>query len=466
MEGNIRRCWLTRSVALYVAAWAFITSGGCDAPGGSRGDASVADDSGFPAGDAEPHPDTDVPDFDAGLPRYPQRFRVEGNRILDEAGNRVVLRGGNIGGPVPHRYFTEHPSDAPVLHPDEGPVAFPAWDATYYRRIGEFGAKIVRLNIRPCVFREYQDDYIFEAVDQTLAWLAENEMYAFITLHGAGFPPTEYFGEPPLEVAEEQQASQEEIFRFWDEISSRYRDNATVAFYELFNEPTWSSSAMAESADPTEAQWASDWIMWRDFAERLIDVIRANDPDGIALVGGLRFGYDLFHAIEHPVRRDNVIYGTHPYPCKYELRSWDDAFGAVQEVYPVFASEFTVGGLEDGPLKCEEVQTMLRGMVDLEDLIAEAALYAGNRARLRELYLEALVRIQAVPTAYAYLLGVREAYRNEIESYLEDRDIGWTGYIHFSIQPEHTMIDANYIPNEQGVWFSRWLHAHRSNEPR
>jgi hypothetical protein len=103
-----------------------------------------------------------------------------------------------------------------------------------------------------------------------------------------------------------------------------------IAFYELFNEPVSGNDIATRE----------DWLLWKTFAEELIDIIRVNDPDCLVIVGGLQWGYDLSYVLSFPVERENIVYATHPYPGTEWNRSWDEAFGKIKNQYPVFATEF------------------------------------------------------------------------------------------------------------------------------
>ena len=377
---------------------------------------------------------------------YPQKFHVAGNKIVDEVEKEAVFRGVNIGSVITHAYYTEVKKKA-------GPKYVP-WDENYFKQIDSFGAKIIRVNIAPEDFRTVPEGFSFDAIDRTLDWVSQQEMYVFITYHGIGFPPTEFYGEGDWELDEHFVPTNEEIFNFWDKISKRYKDNNVVAFYEIFNEPTRSTNKSKSS----EAELEKDWLLWKDFSEQVIDIIRNNDPDSVIIVGGLNFAYDVSFALEDPIERENIVYATHPYPCKADkYKSWDEAFGVVKDKYPIFATEFTVSGLDGGPLDCESVRKELAKFVYLDDLAEEMQKYPGNKQKSHEISIEAIARIKENKTAFDYLISVREKYKKEIEEYLEDRKISWTGFIFYSIYPEFSMVDEDYTPTEQGEWFKQWL---------
>ena len=108
--------------------------------------------------------------------------------------------------------------------------------------------------------------------------------------------------------------------------------NSTVAFYELFNEPTSYHGTLGRLA----------WHEQREMMEDLITIVRANDPDTIPLVAGPDWAYDLTGLREDPVRAEGIAYVAHPYPQKREQPwepKWEEAWGFAAQTYPIVATE-------------------------------------------------------------------------------------------------------------------------------
>ena len=155
---------------------------------------------------------------------------------------------------------------------------------------------------------------------------AEAGLYVVIDWHSIGNLRTEVFQNPMYET------SKGETARFWQTVSARYAGNPTVAFYELFNEPTSYNGTLGRLA----------WHEHREMMEDLISLVRANDPDTIPLVGGLDWAYNLTGVAEDPVRAEGIAYVTHPYPQKRDQPwepKWQENWGFVADTYPIFATE-------------------------------------------------------------------------------------------------------------------------------
>jgi hypothetical protein len=90
------------------------------------------------------------------------------------------------------------------------------------------------------------------------------------------------------------------------------------------------------------------WDEWKNINEDLIRLIRAYDRETIPLVAGFDWAYDLTPLLINPVAAEGIGYVTHPYPHKrtppWEPK-WEENFGFAAGTFPVLATElgFTLG---------------------------------------------------------------------------------------------------------------------------
>lgn len=115
---------------------------------------------------------------------------------------------------------------------------------------------------------------------------------------------------------------------FFAEIAAVHADKDNV-IYEIANEPH-----------------GVEWEEIRSYAEEVIPVIRAEDPDSVVLVGtrawaslGVSEGSDHQEIVDDPVDADNVMYTFHFYAASHG----DDYLNTLAEasqVLPIFVSEF------------------------------------------------------------------------------------------------------------------------------
>ncbi|WP_228520925.1 glycoside hydrolase family 5 protein [Flavobacterium sp. HJJ] len=125
-----------------------------------------------------------------------------------------------------------------------------------------------------------------------------------------------------------------EAKEYFDGISRKYGKYPNV-IYEVFNEPDYET-----------------WPEVKAYAEEVIKVIRANDPDNIILVGCPRWDQDVNLPAADPIKGyDNLMYTMHFYAATHQKELRDRTDEAIKSGLPVFISESA--GMEasgDGPM--------------------------------------------------------------------------------------------------------------------
>lgn len=258
--------------------------------------------------------------WDLGL--YPQKISVSGNRLVNASGNQVVLHGVSHFDPT---------WQAMGEDPDVG-----VWNESLFDIMKSWHVDLVRLPIHPAVWRRYGADEVFAVIDQAIDWCEEREMYAIIDFHSIGFPPEDdYMSGVDMVFGELYETTTAEIQDFWNQVSTKYATQPIVAFYELFNEP-----ARDSAIDFPNVYDLEDWSIWKNYVESIVDIIRANDPDTVILVGGFQFAYDLTYLADSSINKSNIAYSVHIYPDSNWKLDWETAFGRFSETYPLVATEF------------------------------------------------------------------------------------------------------------------------------
>lgn len=115
-----------------------------------------------------------------------------------------------------------------------------------------------------------------------------------------------------------------EAIEFFDSISKKYADSPNV-IYEICNEPNGGAS------------WSG---CIKPYAEKVIPVIRANDPDSVIIVGTPTWSQDIDQALADPLKFDNVMYALHFYADTHRDSLRDRLKSCVNGGLPVFVSEF------------------------------------------------------------------------------------------------------------------------------
>ena len=249
----------------------------------------------------------DMRPYTPGAKKMPL-ISVKGNRFVDPQGNVVLFRGLAI-------------SDPDKLEMEGH------WNREHFVKVKEMGARVVRIPVHPVAWRERTPAEYFKLLDQAVDWCTELEMYIDLDWHSIGNLPRGLFQDPMYDTSEQ------ETFGFWRAMARHYAGHNTLAFFELFNEPTTYYNKLGPAS----------WEEWKKINEDLIATIRAYNVQAIPLVAGFDWAYDLTPLRRSPLAAQGIGYSVHPYankrPQPWEGR-WEEDFGFAAERYPVVATEF------------------------------------------------------------------------------------------------------------------------------
>ena len=253
-----------------------------------------------------------VPAFlQAQLPK----ISVSGNKLVKDDGSEVVFRGLNA-------------SDPGKLLEDGH------WNKAYFEEMKMWGANIVRFPVHPVRWRSFGEKDYIKLLDRGVQWATEVGIYVIIDWHSIGNLKT------GLYQSDMYDTDLKETYRFWRTMAQHYKGNSTVAFFELYNEPTLIHGQLG----------GCTWPQWKEIMEDLIGIVRANGSESIPLVAGFDWAYDLTEVKENPIDAEGIAYVSHPYPQKRE-KPWEDKWtrdwGFVAEKYPVILTEVGFCGPDD-----------------------------------------------------------------------------------------------------------------------
>jgi endoglucanase len=275
------------------ASWTPLTPVTAIAPTGSAGVAFVVGQFGDRAGanTLVDRPTLSSAEDDSEVIQGP--LRVSGNRLLDSAGNQVVLRGIDASG-------LESSGDPENLTEDTV-AQFKAW-----------GANVVRVDLGEQLWLSnscaYDPSYA-AAVDQVVDWITSLGMVALLDLHSnnaADLDPSSS-GTCP-EAGQQLMADDPGSLQFWSDVARRYADNPLVAF-DLYNEPhdisgrTWLDGGRVGTG--STAFHAAGM-------QQLYDAVRATGARNVVVVSGNGWGSVPPTSL---VSGYNIVYGAHAYTC-------------------------------------------------------------------------------------------------------------------------------------------------------
>jgi len=232
---------------------------------------------------------------------------VSGNRFVDAAGKPILFRGVNIADPDKIE--------------SQG-----HWSKDFFVKVKETGATVVRIPVHPAAWRGRGAKNYLALLDQAVQWSTDLGMYVDIDWHSIGNLKQGLFQDPMYET------SLPETFNFWRTMAAHFKGNHTVAFFELFNEPTIYRGQLGNMT----------WDEWRQINEDMIALIRAYNQETIPLVAVLDWAYDLSPLRDSPIRAEHIGYVTHPYPNKRSQPwppKWEEDFGFASANYPIIATE-------------------------------------------------------------------------------------------------------------------------------
>jgi hypothetical protein len=208
------------------------------------------------------------------------------------------------------------------------------WNKEYFQAMKSWGANVVRFPVHPAAWRKRGEKKYIELLDKGVKWAEELQMYVILDWHSIGNLRSELYQSDMYET------SKKETLQFWRKMSQQYKNNTTVAFFELFNEPTVMSGQAGTCT----------WAQWKEIMEEVITVIRANGSKAVPLVAGFNWAYDLTPVAKDPVNAEGIAYVSHPYPMKREkpwIKQWTADWGYVAEKYPVILTEIGFCGADE-----------------------------------------------------------------------------------------------------------------------
>jgi endoglucanase len=304
------------------------------------------------------------------------RLHAQGVRIVDAQNHLVLLRGINLGG-----WLVEEPWMMPfVTKPPNGSVLPTIKDnrslwAVVEKRFGAAGKARVQAAFRQAWLHESDFDRIhaaglncvrlpflssmleepdgFQNLDNAVRWASTRGIYVILDMHGApgsqsdqghtGVADRTEFFQKPANITKAE--------ALWTRIARRYRDNSTVAGYDLVNEPTASPNS------------DTLYVVY----DRLYRAVRAADPTHLIFIEDGYTGIQWM-PFPGPCGWTNVVYSTHYY--QFKAKSSEDqvkgfttylagiAKESARRQVPHYVGEF---GFEPGgtaPMEAAMIQAM------------------------------------------------------------------------------------------------------------
>ena len=234
-------------------------------------------------------------------------IKVAGPNFVNEKGETIIFHGVSS-------------SDPDKLVTDEH------WNEGYFQEVADWGFNLVRFPVHPKAWRERGAKEYLKLLDQGVAWAKQFNMHVIIDWHIIGNLRDALFQNDMYNT------NFDETLEFWRTIAARYKDEPTVAMYELYNEPTVSGKKFGDMS----------WQQLKELYQKMLAEIRPIDANTVCLIAGFNWAYDLTPVKDSPLDADNIAYVSHPYPQKREQPwedKWQQDWGFVADAYPVILTE-------------------------------------------------------------------------------------------------------------------------------
>ena len=244
----------------------------------------------------ELHREQNSPKTELATPRVTGTLHVEGTRLVDDNGNPIQLRGLSTHGLA---WFPDYINEECFRQFRE-----------------EWNVNVIRLAMYTAEGGGYCTDGNRESlktlIQSGVEYATNQDMYVIIDWHTlSDNNPNTYL---------------EEAKDFFDEVSKEYKDYNNV-IYEICNEPNGDTS----------------WSDIKSYAVQVIGTIRANDNDGIILVGTPNWSQYVDQAAADPITDyDNIMYTLHFYAATHTDWLREGMKSAIAAGLPIFVSEFGI----------------------------------------------------------------------------------------------------------------------------
>ncbi|MCD7708756.1 MAG: cellulase family glycosylhydrolase [Clostridiales bacterium] len=223
------------------------------------------------------------------------KLHVDGTQLADESGNPVQLRGVSTHGIA---WFPEYVN------------------ADCVAELHSWGANVFRIAMYTAEYDGYctggDQAYLKNLVKKGVKYATENDMYAIVDWHILSE------GSPAV--------YQSDAEKFFSEMSAEFSGQNNV-LYEICNEPNG----------------GADWATIKAYAEDIIPIIRANDPDAVIIVGTPTWSQDVDAAAADPITGyGNIMYALHFYAATHKDDLRNKMTAAIDAGLPIFVTEFGI----------------------------------------------------------------------------------------------------------------------------
>jgi aryl-phospho-beta-D-glucosidase BglC (GH1 family) len=266
-------------------------------------------------------------------------LRVDGQKIVDEKGNNVLLRGMGLGGwMLQEGYMLRVEKIGQQQHVIRGKITeligeertnqfYDAWLTNHTRKIdidsmARWGFNSVRLAMHynlytlpvdqePVAGKDTWIDKGFTMTDSLLNWCKANNLYLILDLHaapgGQGNDLNISDRDPSKPSLWDSEENQRKTVALWRKLAERYANEPWIAAYDLINEPNWGF----ENADDRNGCNETKNEPLKKLMIDITKVIREVDQNHIIIIEGNCWGNNYNGVF--PLWDKNFVVSFHKY---------------------------------------------------------------------------------------------------------------------------------------------------------
>lgn len=229
--------------------------------------------------------------------------QADGNRlVVGSARASFLLKGINV-------YGYNNGNDVPGTELAIDSFGLKNHDENSFREIAGLGFNTVRFLMSYVLLEDANNPGVYKdegwaLLDRAIGWAKDNNLRLILDMHE---PPGGIQLPTKIDISN-QPALKTRLENLWVAIAQRYRNEPAVLAYDLVNEPYMDN--------------------WFGYVPRLIDKIRAVDPDHLILVEESFHPNDRTQGRFYPLPYANIIYDSHYY----------DTYGSTVDTVPYSGS--------------------------------------------------------------------------------------------------------------------------------
>lgn len=289
--------------------------------------------------------------------------RLKGKSLVGSAGQPVTLHAVNLGGWLLWEGwmwgggFTKESVIKQRLLDLLGHEAYINFIKRYYSNfisendialIAKHGFNSIRVPFNYRIFNPENEDSIdgSRIIDQLISWCKKYKLYVVLDMHAApGGQNNLFISDPENVKLWDSEQNQQKTCQLWKQIAARYKNDTTVAGYDILNEP--------DTKNPSTLL---------QFYKELIASIRSVDSNHLLIIEGnkLAHNFDQFP----PKLIDDQIYSYHYYPWFQENNKPKSLYkitSGIETDLPFWCGEWG----EDTPGNLKEISSLLSAQPNL-----------------------------------------------------------------------------------------------------